>query len=76
MKKIKYIITFSMILILFSFDFCFPQAVLLLSGALSVNGGGDVDFLKVSCEKKFPDKILFPGVISVTRGQTSLIRNG
>jgi len=31
MKKIKYIITFSTILILFSFDFCFPQAVLRLT---------------------------------------------
>jgi len=43
---------------------------LLPGGTLSVKGGGSADFLKVSSERKSPEKILFPKIISLKRGKT------
>lgn len=34
-----------------------------------MNGGGGVDFLKVSSEKKSPEKILFPKVTGPKKGR-------
>lgn len=56
MKKIKYIISFSMILIMFFFDFCFPQAVLRLTDEDKIKIG--VESIRRGIQKQYIYMIL------------------